>query len=107
MGDKPIIDRVLAEMGETVPAADIYDVPDLTEAAAKAAALVREGKADLLMKGKLDTAVLLKAVVNKEHGLGKGGVMSHFSIFEVPHVAVPRGRPHHDVSHAGAEKGHY
>ena len=52
--------------------------------AAKAAALVREGKADLLMKGKLDTAVLLKAVVNKEHGLGKGGVMSHFSIFEVP-----------------------
>ena len=84
MGDKPIIDRVLAEMGETVPAADIYDVPDLTEAAAKAAALVREGKADLLMKGKLDTAVLLKAVVNKEHGLGKGGVMSHFSIFEVP-----------------------
>lgn len=72
MGDKPIIDRVLAEMGETVPVADIYDVPDLTEAAAKAA-LVREGKADLLMKGKLDTAVLLKAVVNKEHGLGKGG----------------------------------
>lgn len=70
-------------MGETVPVADIYDVPDLTEAAAKAA-LVREGKADLLMKGKLDTAVLLKAVVNKEHGLGKGGVMSHFSIFEVP-----------------------
>ena len=83
MGYKPIIARVLAEMGETVPAADIYDVPDLTEDAA-AAALVREGKADLLMKGKLDTAVLLKAVVNKEHGLGKGGVMSHFSIFEVP-----------------------
>ena len=61
VGDKPIIDRVLAEMGETVPAADIYDVPDLAEAAAKAVALVREGKADLLMKGKLDTAVLLKA----------------------------------------------
>ena len=29
VGDKPIIDRVLAEMGETVPVADIYDVPDL------------------------------------------------------------------------------
>ena len=84
VGDKAVIDRVLAEMGETVPAGDIYDVPDLAEAAAKAVALVREGKADLLMKGKLDTAVLLKAVVNKEHGLGKGGIMSHFSIFEVP-----------------------
>ncbi len=84
VGDKTVIDHVLAEMGETVPAEDIYDVPDLAEAAAQAVALVREGKADLLMKGKLDTAILLKAVVNKEHGLGKGGVMSHFSIFEVP-----------------------
>src|SRR5699024_10369510 len=46
--------------------------------------LVVEGKADFLMKGKLDTAVLLKAVVNKEHGLGQGRTMSHFTMFEVP-----------------------
>lgn len=58
-------------MGETVPAADIYDVPDLTEAGRQGGGAGTEGKADLLMKGKLDTAVLLKAVVNKEHGLGK------------------------------------
>jgi len=45
---------------------------------------VRTGKAHFLMKGLLDTSVLLKAVVDKEHGLGKGGVMSHFTIFEVP-----------------------
>ncbi len=84
VGDKAVIDAYLAKVEETVPAEDIYDVPDLTEAAEKAVALVREGKADLLMKGKLDTAILLKAVVNKEHGLGKGSVMSHFSIFEIP-----------------------
>ena len=84
VGDKAIIDQVLAELGESVPAEDIYDEPDLAEAARKAVALVKEGKADFLMKGRLDTAVLLKAVVNKEHGLGKGGVMSHFTAFEVP-----------------------
>lgn len=84
VGDKAIIDQVLAELGETVPAGDIYDEPDLAEAARKAVALVKEGKADFLMKGRLDTSVLLKAVVNKENGLGKGGVMSHFTAFEVP-----------------------
>ena len=84
VGDKAVIDQVLAELGETVPAEDIYDVPDLAESARMAVSLVRQGKADFLMKGKLDTAILLKAVVDKETGLGKGGVMSHFTAFEVP-----------------------
>ena len=76
--------QVLAELGEHIPAEDIHDEPDLAEAARKAVALVRSGEADFLMKGKLDTSVLLKAVVNKETGLGKGGVMSHFTAFEIP-----------------------
>lgn len=84
VGDKQIIDEVLTHLGERVPAEDIYDVPDLAESARFAVSLVKSGKADLLMKGRLDTSVLLKAVVDKEKGLGKGGVMSHFTAFEVP-----------------------
>lgn len=84
VGDKNIIDSVLKEIGEEIPEENIYDVPDIVEAAAKAVSLVREGKGDFLMKGKMDTSVILKAVVNKEHGLGKGELMSHFSAFEVP-----------------------
>lgn len=84
VGDKSEIDRILKELNETVPEEDIYDVPDIKEAAEKAVELVREGKGDFLMKGYLDTSVILKAVVNKEKGLGKGGVMSHFTMFEVP-----------------------
>ncbi len=84
VGEQAAIDAVLKELGRTVPQEDIYDAPDLPGAAAKAVELVRTGKADFLMKGKLDTSVILKAVVNKETGLGKGGVMSHFTIFEVP-----------------------
>ena len=84
VGDKAAIDAALTHLGESVPAEDIFDVADLAEAARYAVGLVREGKADFLMKGKLDTSVLLKAVVNKETGLGKGGVMSHFTAFEIP-----------------------
>ena len=84
VGNKATIEKLLAELGETVPAEDIYDAADVVEAAEKAVALVREGKASFLLKGKLDTKYLLKAVVNKETGLGKGGLMSHFTLFEIP-----------------------
>ncbi|MDY3747314.1 MAG: bifunctional enoyl-CoA hydratase/phosphate acetyltransferase [Lachnospiraceae bacterium] len=84
VGDKAEIDRILKEMGETVAEENIYDYPDLKEAAEYAVKLVKEGKADFLMKGKLDTSVILKAVVNKENGLGQGRTMSHFTMFEVP-----------------------
>ena len=82
VGSKAAIDRALAHLGEHVADEDIFDVPDPAESARYAVGLVRQGKADFLMKGKLDTSVLLKAVVNKEEGLGKGGVMSHFTAFE-------------------------
>lgn len=84
VGDKAEILRILGEMGETMPEEDIYDEAGLPEACAKAVELIRDGKADFLMKGRVDTGVVLKAVVNKEHGLGKGGVMSHVAMFDVP-----------------------
>lgn len=84
VGDKPLIMEALSKLGEIISPENIYDVPDPEMAAEKAVSLVKEGKGDFLMKGKMDTAVILKAVVNKEHGLGKGGLMSHFSAFEIP-----------------------
>lgn len=84
VGDKAVIDQVLAELGETVAEENIFDYPDVKEAAEFAVKLVKDGKADFLMKGKLDTSVILKAVVNKENGLGLGRTMSHFTMFEVP-----------------------
>lgn len=84
VGDKAEILRILAELNETVADENIYDYADVKDAAEFAVKLVKEGKADFLMKGKLDTAVILKAVVNKEKGLGQGRTMSHFTMFEVP-----------------------
>lgn len=96
VGDKIEIDKILNKLGESIPEEDIYNVVDVKEAAEKSVELIRQGKGDFLMKGYLDTSVILKAVVNKEKGLGKGGVMSHFTMFEVPNyhkilVAVDGG----------------
>lgn len=96
VGDKSEIDKILNKLGESIPEKDIYNVVDVKEAAEKAVELIRDGKGDFLMKGYLDTSIILKAVVNKEKGLGKGGVMSHFTMFEVPNyhkilVAVDGG----------------
>lgn len=84
VGDKSKIIEILKKLGEELPDSDIYEATSDQEAAEIAVSLVKEGKADFLMKGFLDTGVILKAVVNKENGLGKGRVMSHFTMFEVP-----------------------
>ncbi|ATH92321.1 phosphate butyryltransferase [Bacillus glycinifermentans] len=54
------------------------------EASAKIAVQsVKSGNADVLMKGHVPTAVLLKAVLNKEYGLRSSHVLSHVAAFEV------------------------
>ena len=46
--------------------------------------LVRDKEADILMKGNVPTATFLRGVLDKENGLRKGDVLSHFALFEVP-----------------------
>ncbi|MCQ2287941.1 MAG: phosphate butyryltransferase [Muribaculaceae bacterium] len=55
------------------------------EAAAIAVSLVREGKADVLMKGLINTDNLLRAVLNKETGiLPKGNILTHVTVAQIP-----------------------
>jgi phosphate butyryltransferase len=63
---------------------DILDAPSPAEAAALAVKAVREGTADFIMKGHMETSDILRAVVNKEHGLNLGRPMSHIAVNEVP-----------------------
>jgi len=47
--------------------------------------MVSEGKADMLMKGLVKTAIYMKAVLDKEIGLlPKGGLLSHIALMEIP-----------------------
>jgi phosphotransacetylase len=63
---------------------EIVDVADSRAAAAKAVELVRQGKAELLMKGSLHTDELLGAVVARDTGLRTGRRLSHVFIMDIP-----------------------
>ena len=84
IGSAEAIKNTLREIGEDAEAFEIYEEADFDKAAALGVQLIREGKGDFLMKGKLETSQILRAVVNEEHGLGMGGVMSHVAVNDVP-----------------------
>ncbi len=54
------------------------------EAAMKAVKRVRDKETDMLLKGNIDTVVLLKQVVNKEYGLTTGRLITHVGFIDVP-----------------------
>ena len=84
VGELDVMKKALAELGADTADVELCDCTGLKETCELAVQLVREGKGDFLMKGKVDTSIFLREVVNKEHGLGKGGIMSHVTLFEVP-----------------------
>jgi len=84
VGDKDKILHITAEVGFAVDESQIIQANSHEEAAKIAVSLVREGKADILMKGKLQTGTLLKAVVDKDNGIRRGGLMSHLAVLESP-----------------------
>ncbi len=84
IGDQKKILDLLGKEGEDGRAYEIYEANNPDSAAALGVLLVNQGKADFLMKGKLETSQLLKAVVDKDTGLSAGGIMSHMAIQTVP-----------------------
>ena len=71
------------EMGFIEP---IYIDGDDKEACARqAVALCRNGEADILMKGLINTDVLLRAILDKEKGIIRPGhVLTHVAMAEIP-----------------------
>lgn len=85
VGKEAEIKAIMAEHGFDFGGCEtIYDVDDDIECAKKAVSLIREGEGDFMMKGRMQTADLLKQVVNKETGLQVGKIMSHVGLFEIP-----------------------
>lgn len=63
---------------------EVIEAKDPFQAARKAVAKVRNGQANMLMKGLLNTATFLKAVLEKDCGLRSGNLLSYVGVFEVP-----------------------
>ena len=63
----------------------VYEASSPDKAAQEGVALVREGHADVLMKGIINTDNLLRAVLDKEKGLlPQGNVLSHITVAQIP-----------------------
>jgi len=84
VGDKAKIVSIMYELGIPSGEFEIMDEPDLIQAARKSVKLVREGKGDFLMKGILQTADIMRAVLDKEEGLRTDNLISHVMVYEVP-----------------------
>jgi len=85
VGDKTEIINISKSIGFDLSDIDIKDVKDPISASVEAVSLIRNGKADILMKGLVATGPLLKAVLNKEKGIRKEGTLSHVAFFESPY----------------------
>ena len=84
VGDKKEILLIAKEEGIDLNGIEIIDELDKATACMIAARLVRDKKASLLMKGFVDTSLVMKAVLNKENDLKKSELISHVSLIEVP-----------------------
>ncbi|GAB4159786.1 MAG: phosphate butyryltransferase [Planctomycetota bacterium] len=77
VGVKADILEAATRVGVPADSFDIVESSSPQESVAKAAGLVREGRAGMLMKGHLPTGVIMKGVLDKANGLRGSAVLSH------------------------------
>lgn len=84
VGSKDEIIEIADVNGLDISRFSIVDSDSLEKSAEISVKMVNEGKADFVMKGLLDTSILLKSVLNKEYGLRTESQLSHVMIYDVP-----------------------
>lgn len=83
VGQADKIKAISKEIGFSLEGIEIINAESIEESAKIAVELVSSKKADFVMKGLLDTAVLLKSVLNKDYGLRTDSLLSHVMIYEL------------------------
>ncbi len=84
VGDEPAIRQIAKDLEMDLEGVQIIHEPEPAKAALIAVELVSTGKADMLMKGLIDTKNFLRAVLNKEVGLRTGNLITHVGVFDLP-----------------------
>ncbi|BDV00774.1 phosphate butyryltransferase [Thermodesulfomicrobium sp. WS] len=84
VGNAPIIRRQAEEIGLSLEHIPILHAEDETHCAEAAVRLVAEGTADIVLKGFVDSAVLLRAVLDKKSGLRTPRTVSHTVVMDIP-----------------------
>lgn len=86
VGDVDLIKPIADEIGMNLDDYEVVDVKDNIEASLAAVKLVHDGRADMYMKGLIDTKDFLRSVLDKEVGLRSGRPLSHVCVFEMEGV---------------------
>ena len=84
VGPKERIRGLAGSLDLDIAGIDIVDVPHSQAAAEKAVEIVRNGGAELLMKGSLHSDEILAAVTRRETGLRTARRISHVFVMDVP-----------------------
>ena len=84
VGDEKEIMKIAKDNNLAIDTYEIIAADTLEASAEISVKLVSEGKADFLMKGLIDTSILLKAALNKEYGLRTDSLLSHIMVYEMP-----------------------
>ncbi len=82
IGDREILEEALAHAGEDRAHYTIEDERDAARTARRAVEMVRAGEAEIVLKGKLSTAELLRAVLDRAGGLRGEGLISDVMLSE-------------------------
>lgn len=85
LGNAEQTKRILIELGYSTDGVEIIDIATPEECAVTAARLAAEGRVDSIMKGKVETGVVMKVMLDKANGLRKRNVLSGFGLFETPY----------------------
>lgn len=83
VGNKEEILRIADRIELDLEGIKIIDESDKVAASRKATEFVSSGEADILMKGLVDTSIILKQVLDKEIGLRTGKLISHVAVFDL------------------------
>jgi phosphotransacetylase len=84
VGPKAKIAEIAKSANVDLGKTEIIDAPHSHDSATKAVEVVREGRAEVLMKGSLHSDELLAAVVSREGGMRTGRRISHVFLMDVP-----------------------
>ncbi len=86
VGDEPKIRAIAADLHMDLDGFEVIHEPDMIQASLTAVKLAHDGRADMYMKGLIDSKNFLRSVLDKEVGLRTGGTLSHVCVFEVPGI---------------------
>jgi phosphate butyryltransferase len=85
VGDRLAIQKAAEQVGFNIKDVQIIHEADPGKACNIAVKYIHDENGDILMKGLVSTGQLVKAVLDKEIGLLKGGLLSHLAFFESPY----------------------